>query len=195
MEPKKSILLLIFLSIVSASLTFLIPYFYTISLQLAIFFIGAYFLFKKNVKTTLDSIGVRDHGKNVVLGVQLFVAMIVVTLVMVNLLVLIFGIDDAGRIKDTLNGLPLYVILAAVVLAPFTEEVFFRAFLAGRFGIIASSFVFCAFHLAYGSVVEIVGTFVIGAMLAYAYKKGGSIIPCVTAHFLYNLVSIYTVIA
>ena len=78
----------------------------------------------------------------------------------------------------------------AALGAPVTEELFFRGLLTSRFGILVSSAVFGLMHFAYGSMVEVVGAFLIGIVLAATFKQSKSITPCILAHMAYNALAI-----
>jgi hypothetical protein len=77
--------------------------------------------------------------------------------------------------------------IALVLWTPFTEEVFFRGFVfAGlwpRLGstgaIIVSALIFSLFHIAYGVLIPI---FITGVLLAWLYRRTGSLWPSIVAH-------------
>lgn len=81
----------------------------------------------------------------------------------------------------------LLTFIALVLWTPFTEEVFFRGFvfagLLPKFGgtgaMILSALIFSVFHLAPGVLVPI---FVTGFLLAWLYRRTGSLWPCIAAH-------------
>ncbi len=83
------------------------------------------------------------------------------------------------------------VAITAVVVAPLAEETFFRGFLfAGiskrwgySWGVIVSGAVFAVAHFGSGGLVPI---FILGMLLAWLYKRTGSVWPCILAHFAYN---------
>jgi membrane protease YdiL (CAAX protease family) len=87
------------------------------------------------------------------------------------------------------------MLIIAGVLAPFSEEVFFRGFLYNtakkRFGIIAgvliSSLVFAAAHFGPLAVIGIVP---MGILLALAYEKTGSLWVPITMHATNNLIAV-----
>ncbi|MEW6529030.1 MAG: CPBP family intramembrane glutamic endopeptidase [Candidatus Micrarchaeota archaeon] len=97
---------------------------------------------------------------------------------------------DITNIYQKVVNFPFYLIVFGVLFAPISEEIFFRAFLAGRYGIILSSFLFAISHIFYNSIFEIIGVFFIGIALSYYFVKKSNLIACIIAHLLYNLLSI-----
>ena len=85
--------------------------------------------------------------------------------------------------------------LAAVVVAPLAEEVVFRGYLypaAKRFcgpagAIIFSSLVFAAAH---GNVVALLPLFILAVILCLIYEFTGSILACMSVHFLFNAATV-----
>jgi membrane protease YdiL (CAAX protease family) len=80
-----------------------------------------------------------------------------------------------------------FTFLALVVWTPFTEEIFFRGFvfagllprLGGPRAMIVSSLIFSVFHIAPGVLVPI---FITGLLLAWLYRRTGSLWPSIAAH-------------
>jgi membrane protease YdiL (CAAX protease family) len=81
--------------------------------------------------------------------------------------------------------------VAAVLVAPVTEEVVFRGYLypaAKRFcgpigGVLFSSLVFAAAH---GNVVALAPLFVLAVLLCVIFEFTGSLWACIAVHFLFN---------
>lgn len=98
--------------------------------------------------------------------------------------------DSAGRLVNSDIELWLTFLVVGVV-APFTEEIFFRGFALGglrrSFGLIAgvvlSSVLFALFHI---DPTIFVPTFIFGIVLAWVYVQTGSIWPPMFAHALNN---------
>jgi membrane protease YdiL (CAAX protease family) len=84
--------------------------------------------------------------------------------------------------------------IAIVIGAPVTEEIFFRGFLFGGTrrltGFVAAAlitgFLFSLAHYNLGLIIPFTA---IGALLAIAYQRSGSLFVSIGAHFLFNLVS------
>ena len=113
--------------------------------------------------------------------------------------------EDIGKELGVCNpgvGIAIAAVLLIVVIAPLTEELFFRGFffggLRGRWGLwpsaLVSGAVFGLVHAPTGptAAIPLAG---LGVGLAWLYEKTGSIWPSITAHFLNNAIAITAVIA
>lgn len=106
-----------------------------------------------------------------------------------------YGIDivpDMSGVANTYLGKTVN-ILYGCILAPITEELFFRGVLLRtlaksnqRFAIFASAFFF---GLVHGNLQQFILAFLIGIFLAHITIKHGSIIPSVIVHMFINSVS------
>ncbi|MFH1785953.1 MAG: type II CAAX endopeptidase family protein [Candidatus Micrarchaeota archaeon] len=175
----------------------------SLAIQMFIFFTALFFLWKKDLRSTLHSIGFPGSPINTVIFTIVGLLLMFLLLVVLGVLATFGGFNDQEKISDKVASLPLVVLLFAVLLAPIGEELFFRALLVPRFdnfflklikiphlGIFFSSVVFSISHFAYGSIVEILGVFVIGILLAVIFKASKSITPCIVIHMIYNGISI-----
>ncbi|MBN1169469.1 CPBP family intramembrane metalloprotease [Candidatus Micrarchaeota archaeon] len=164
------------------------------ALHLALLSIALHFLWQKNLKTTLKSL--RFPGsivKNLYISV-IGLGTIFLTLLVLGLILTAGGMNDQQNVFDKILELPVFLLLFAVIAAPISEELFFRAMLVPRIGVIPSSLIFGFVHFSYGSVVEILGATAIGIILAVMYKKSKSITPCLLTHIIYNLLAISVVL-
>jgi len=92
------------------------------------------------------------------------------------------------------------MLVLAVVIAPVTEELVFRAglfrMLAGRIGrwpaITVSSALFAALHLSWAGFVPL---FCLGVIFCFAYARTGNIAVPIIAHGLFNLNNIMWILA
>ena len=109
-------------------------------------------------------------------------------------ILLLLDMNDAHKVYDIISGVPAWILVVAVVVAPVTEELFFRAALFPRVGMVLSSLLFGLFHISYGSIAEIIGAFLIGMVFAFVYKKSKSIITPILLHVGFNLVSVVAVL-
>ena len=102
-------------------------------------------------------------------------------------------VNDLGKVEGAIAGVlstsPLWMAYFLIVRV-FTEEFFFRSFLVPRIGVVGSSVAFAISHVGYGSIAEILGAFVLGGILAIAYRDSGKITPNYIAHMLYNVFAI-----
>ncbi len=92
---------------------------------------------------------------------------------------------------NTMNNI-LY-ILYIVILAPITEELFFRGavmrgfnFAGQKFAIVFSAFWFALFH---GNIMQAMIGFILGIFFGYLNVKTGSILPSVLLHITNNAVA------
>jgi membrane protease YdiL (CAAX protease family) len=190
---KRLFLALLAVSIISFALFLLFmreSYLYDGALHLGIFSLAMYFLWQKDLPTTLNSLGFPGGLKNNVLytiGGLLAIFLLVFAL---SMAALVLGFNDQAKVTQKIAGLPLYVLAMAVIFAPISEELLFRALLVPRVGIVLSSLIFGSLHLAYGSVVEVVGVALVGIILALAFRFSKSITPCILIHMIYNFLSI-----
>lgn len=192
MNPRQIFLALLLFSVILfiSARYFDFLFGYVAALHLGLFSIAMYYLYDRDMKSFLAKIGVPgDIKTNALFAAGGFLALLGV-LVAMMLVFTRLGINDEAKVADIANGLPFSVLALAVLVAPVTEELFFRAFLSPRIGIVLSSLIFGIFHVAYGSVVEIVGAFLIGTVLALTFQKSKSIIPAVVIHLVYNLISL-----
>ncbi len=101
-----------------------------------------------------------------------------------------FQVNDmapiAGQFSEIVATAPLFLAYLLIVRVA-AEEVLFRGFLVPKIGILGSSVVFAAMHASYGSYLEVAGAFLLGLILAYAFKRWQNLFPIIAAHTLYNI--------
>jgi membrane protease YdiL (CAAX protease family) len=109
--------------------------------------------------------------------------------------------EPQGNIPENVYDYVIPVVMLgilSVLVAPFVEEIFFRAFLyqglakmwGPNAGIAVSGFIFGLIHVADAdSLVIAPAIAVIGAIFAWAFMRTGSIYPSLIAHILFNLTS------
>ncbi len=120
-------------------------------------------------------------------------AAIISLMLVLSILLSYINYADNEKVFEKLGEVPLWILPFAVIVAPFTEEMLFRGALVPQIGIIGSSVLFGALHVFYGSVMEVVGTMLVGIVLAFVFKRTGSVVPCIFAHFVFNLLTIVAV--
>lgn len=165
-------------------------YLYEIPVHLGFFSAAMYFLWKRNLKTTIKSLGIPGKFWNNVKFICAGFFSIIITLFAINIIANYLEINDQSAVVDIVQQLPLYILIMAVLFAPISEEIFFRAFLVSKIGVLGSSVVFALLHISYGSVIELIGAFSIGLILALIYKHSKSIVPPIAIHMGYNLIAI-----
>jgi len=194
--PRKESLLSAALLIAFVFLALRFDYFS--SIVLGIFFASAPFAWLRfakgnNFSKSLPELGFTNKKLiwNVLIGVFLTIFLFYPVVIAEGLVVrFVFGITDMENVSSTILDAPIWVGLWAILIVPFAEETFFRAFLVPRIGPILSAFVFCIGHLGYGSIAELIGTFTIGLLLALLYKWRKSIWAVIAAHFVFNFISV-----
>lgn len=109
---------------------------------------------------------------------------------LVSILVYFLGFSDIHKVAEKVQDFGPLLIFMAVFFVPFSEELFFRAFLVDKVGIVLSALIFGLAHFSYGSVVEILGAFVIGLVFGYFYIRNRSVSQNILAHVIFNICSI-----
>ncbi len=111
----------------------------------------------------------------------------------------LFGIEaPASKIEILVENRSIssnILFVVVTVIAPFSEEVFFRGFLYSAFkkswgvnvALLLSSFLFAIVHLELYAFIPLV---IIGWLLAYLFEKTKSLIPAIFLHGVYNLILI-----
>lgn len=97
------------------------------------------------------------------------------------------------------------VVVSAVIVAPLAEEFFFRRVLQGwvesiwpgrraaAAAIVVSAAAFAAAHVGQG--LAHVPLFFLGLVLGFVARQGGSLLPAILLHALFNLVSVVLLLA
>lgn len=191
-EPLFFIISLVLLSILGVS--YLLELFQfeinVLLLHTSMFFLGYSLVYEKNFSNTINKLFGRNNLKNLIIYFFGGMAAIFIYLVILSYASGILGIGDQHKVIEKVNEFTPLVIFAAIFLGPISEEILFRAYLVKKTGIILSSVIFALAHIAYGSIVEVLGAFGIGIILAYIFKEYKNILPCILIHFSYNLVSL-----
>lgn len=192
MNTKQLFVLVFILSLLVFSILIILQekYLPAIMLHFMLFSLSMFFLCGKDLKETLVKLGVFINPlREIKLGVLGFFAIIFITIAL-NVLLNFAGFNDAQNVLDKIGEFPFYLLVFAVLLAPVSEELFFRALLTNKFGILPAAIVFALSHFVYGSVVQIIGAFAIGLFLGWLYKYSKSIVAVIIPHLLLNLTSL-----
>jgi uncharacterized protein len=152
----------------------------------------------------------RPLGRLVGLGLGVGLLTWIGSTVVVAVLVAISGSDRAPEqaLTGSLSDGPLQLLLAivaAVVLAPIAEELLFRGLLHRALrrrqrlpvATAISSLAFAVVHVdvALSQPLALVGLTIVGAALAVAYERTGSLVVPVVMHAVYNGVAIVALLA
>lgn len=106
-----------------------------------------------------------------------------------------FGIEinSSGNLPVTGIGLAVYALYTCIV-APVTEELFYRGMLlrtfsksSQRFGIFSTALMF---GLGHGNIHQFILGFIVGIFLAHITLKHNSIIPSITVHVVLNTMTV-----
>ncbi len=160
------------------------------AIHLGLFSLAMYFLWKRDITRTLESVGFPGNLRDSAFYGVMSLSAIFLVLFFLGISAILLGFNDQQKVSDKITSLPLAVLLFAVVGAPITEELFFRGLLVPRTGVLASALLFGLLHFAYGSIVEVMGAFLIGLVLGATFKFSKSVTPCMLAHMVYNAISI-----
>ncbi len=167
-----------------------------LSQHAALFFLSLFFLYEKNMSTTFKKLGIPGNTRyNLQYTIGGF-ALFMFVLIFMNLVIYGFftGLQEDGqRVSQLVLDFPISLLLFAVLVAPVSEELFFRGFLTSRFGPIISSILFSIAHITYGSIVQVVGVLVLGLILAHIYLRTRSIVSPILIHMLYNALAIFVI--
>lgn len=148
------------------------------------------------VKYLLNEFGFRNKINLEILGKAFALSLL---LFFVNFLIsyftTFFGIGDLQNIElnPLLFSMPLLYI-CILIFGAFFEELFFRAFLTDKFGIIFSSIIFGIMHFSYGSYVQIIGSIILGIILAYVWKKTRNFYIVYFGHLLQNIYAVLLIL-
>jgi len=166
----------------------------TLFAQLGILFLGLFFVYRKDLRTTFRELNIPGNLKTAISWTAIGLVVIFVGGIIIGLIATEAKINDQSKVVEKVNEFSYEIILMAIILAPIGEELLFRGFLTKKFGVIISALIFGAVHLAYGSYFEIIGAVYIGLVLAYVFQKTKSLTPCILIHFLHNLFNLLAMI-
>lgn len=134
--------------------------------------------------------------------ISLFCAILIGVLLIKTILNLIGHNDSNTKLVQIINlfrdNHPL--ILFTAITAGVTEELIFRGYIQPRLeiilkgkyiAIIISSLLFGLLHFKYGTVINVLGPFVIGVIFSYYYWRYRNIKVLILFHILWDIMSIY----
>lgn len=93
---------------------------------------------------------------------------------------------------EKVKALPDYLKIL-VLIAPISEEIFFRGLLNFFVGPIVSSIIFGAAHFSYGSFFHIIAATLIGLIFAFYVKVKNNLIVPLTVHILINILALVSI--
>ena len=146
----------------------------------------------KRLGEIVESLGLSRKtltGKIVIAGLMLFVLLFLVEII-ITLISALTGVSLSSNAQVFEATAPLAILLFSVFIAPLNEEIFFRGFLAPRYGIFIPALIFAILHSGYASITEFVGAFVFGLLAGYVFQKTKSLYPSIIAHVLVNALAV-----
>ena len=105
-----------------------------------------------------------------------------------------FNAYDAATVAQAVSRQPPLVLVAAVLIAPVSEELLFRGYLLRKTGVLVSSILFALSHVFWSAWSELAAAFAVGLLFAWFVEKNKNIVPCILVHAAYNFLSIYSII-
>jgi membrane protease YdiL (CAAX protease family) len=152
-------------------------------------------------KSRLKDLGLRYYSiaKTIWYSFLALLAIFLVSFLYVFLMNSLFSIEaPASKIEILVRNKSLssnILLVVVAVIAPFSEEIFFRGFLYSAFkkscgvnaGLFLSSLLFALVHMELYSFIPLM---IIGWILAYMFEKTKSLIPAIFLHGVYNLILI-----
>ena len=104
--------------------------------------------------------------------------------------IVINDLDKVGNVIGNELAFDAVGFILLMIVLVFLEEFFFRSFLVPRIGMVISTIFFMIVHYGYNSISELIGAFFLGLILAYWFKKKGSLIQNYFGHLFYNILAI-----
>jgi membrane protease YdiL (CAAX protease family) len=100
------------------------------------------------------------------------------------------GISDIQKVYESIRLKNPLILLYSLTIGVTAEEIFFRGFLVKKFGVLFASFLFAAAHVLYFSIGEILGAFLLGWLLSWAFVRNKTLWPNIFAHMAYNFIAL-----
>jgi len=145
---------------------------------------------KRQIKKALGELGIK-HSKPGFLFKKtsvLFLALFGIAFAL-GIILFLLNMSDTQAVFEAIDSIKkesIFLLFYFLLIRVTGEEIFFRGFLVKRIGIFPSSAIFALMHVFYGSVAEVIGAFVLGIVLAFAFKKNNNLMPNIFAHIFYN---------
>jgi len=146
----------------------------------------------RNLSDFISKIGIKktDFKRELPIA-AMYLAVLLIVSIAVEIAMSYLGFSaDLKSMNSYLRGLDLGQVLIVLTIGSFVEEVFFRGYLQRKTNLLFATFVFSYFHIIYGSLSELVGTFFLGLVLGTEYKKTNNLVAPILSHFFFNLVTV-----
>ena len=161
---------------------------YGIMLFLSIVAVGKF----KNKEQLLKKMGLKDVpvARGIATALLYLLILFSITIVL-STLISSLGYDaDVEKTSNIIAQISVIEVMIVLMIASFVEEFFFRGFLQKRTNIWLASAVFALFHIGYGSFTEVIGAFLLGAVLGLEFKRTKSLFSPIITHLTYNLITV-----
>jgi membrane protease YdiL (CAAX protease family) len=129
---------------------------------------------------------IKTHAKNTLKTL----ALLLTTAIILTALLTALQINDIETATQKIKQIPLTILIYLIIIRSATEEIFFRGLLTPKTGALGSSIIFALAHSAYNSHTQILGTLILGYILAKRYQKTQDIYSNIIAHIIYNTITI-----
>lgn len=121
----------------------------------------------------------------------MYVGILLIASILVGLLFWGLGMaDDSAKVTEAIKTLDFTQVAVILTVASVVEEIFFRGFLQRKTNLLFTAFIFSYFHIIYGSLAELVGTFFLGLVLGKEFNQTKSLWAPILSHWLYNMITV-----
>jgi len=154
----------------------------------------AYFSFKKgtSIKEALKKLGLKKlKAKKLAKETLLLLAKLLLLFLALNVFFTLVNFNDLSKVYETVKEISLPFMIYLLVVRVTAEEIFFRGLLVQKIGVLYSTALFAVAHALYGSVIEVIGAFVLGLVLATTFNKTKELLPNILGHMAYNAIILY----
>ncbi len=136
--------------------------------------------------------------ENISIAILYGVIALISFIMIASLLVYLLHINTTNTLAEEIGkNIDYFLLFLLPATAAITEETFFRGFIHMQIekkhgfviAAIISSFLFSMAHLAYGSSIELIMTFIFGIFLAASIHLSKNILSPIIAHFLYDFMA------
>jgi len=133
-------------------------------------------------------------GKSILYGAALSITFMILS----SLALIAIGYNEENPLAEEIGkniNIPLLILIP--LISSFTEEIYFRGLIQMQIekknviaGIVISSILFSLAHLEYGVAIQVIMPFIFGLFLGILMHHCRNIAAPITAHFIYNFVSL-----
>lgn len=129
-------------------------------------------------------------GKDVLIGIGVGLLGLLVSVAAVMLFEAM-GLRTDNPVVEGLGGQLTWSLVIFIPFAAATsEELFFRAYLQPRMGMVPANLFFGVVHLSYQTPLQVLVPMMLGFLFSWTLLRRRSILPAVVGHFVFNLVGL-----